>query len=386
VCGIGGAASARCACVLEERGACVRAVKGGGGSRRFRPVAGTFRRWQAVRDLLKSHPSFHHPPLHPTLQSPTPPLPGASPAPIVFPCAVLCVPTPRWLSTAAEAPPHRPRSGSGGDGYDDKPHRRRRSRPPHPATPEGPRGEPAPRDEVAAWAAPRSLPAAASAGAGAEVGAEPRWNDVAAAYSGAGGGGVEGSSEWAQAQGTHADNDVNNNSNNDDNGNDAAVWTADAGGGGVGSIAGVAASSLPVAVYRRPSGSGRAGASGAGARASASASASASTRGGPAVGADSSPEPPTPGIPRVYNHGPDDECVICSCPLARVCQGCADAARGDDRGRRRCLVATGKCGHAFHAHCILGWLSQCDKHLRPFSCPLDKQGECMYVCVWRGGA
>merc|ERR1711939_604500 len=55
-------------------------------------------------------------------------------------------------------------------------------------------------------------------------------------------------------------------------------------------------------------------------------------------------------------------CGICKEPNAELCIDClAEGKEGP------CEMAVGECNHAFHWHCISGWLQ------RKSTCPLDQQ-------------
>lgn len=63
------------------------------------------------------------------------------------------------------------------------------------------------------------------------------------------------------------------------------------------------------------------------------------------------------------------ECSICLNNLKdEACASCE--AKGEPASA--CRVATGKCRHSFHRHCLLEWLSTCDTDAREMVCPLDK--------------
>lgn len=61
-----------------------------------------------------------------------------------------------------------------------------------------------------------------------------------------------------------------------------------------------------------------------------------------------------------------DDCAICMEPLRDSCARCAVAG-----GRGRCELATGKCGHKFHACCIGDWVVSCRQERRAAKCPVD---------------
>jgi RING-box protein 1 len=48
-----------------------------------------------------------------------------------------------------------------------------------------------------------------------------------------------------------------------------------------------------------------------------------------------------------------DHCSICKCNINDLCLDCQGSiAMGD----AKCTVAWGQCNHAFHQHCLQGWL------------------------------
>jgi len=57
------------------------------------------------------------------------------------------------------------------------------------------------------------------------------------------------------------------------------------------------------------------------------------------------------------------DCAICRSKLTNKCAECY----GSDVVNRKCPVATGKCGHAFHRHCIQKWIKNGSN-----VCPIDK--------------
>lgn len=57
----------------------------------------------------------------------------------------------------------------------------------------------------------------------------------------------------------------------------------------------------------------------------------------------------------------EDNCTICKEPLTFNCLNCVS-----DKLNSKCNVALGKCGHAFHNHCIKKWAEQSGD-----TCPTD---------------
>jgi RING-box protein 1 len=47
-----------------------------------------------------------------------------------------------------------------------------------------------------------------------------------------------------------------------------------------------------------------------------------------------------------------DSCSICRTSLTAICMKCQTKSTG---GNTKCSVSWGKCGHAFHTHCIDDW-------------------------------
>ena len=59
----------------------------------------------------------------------------------------------------------------------------------------------------------------------------------------------------------------------------------------------------------------------------------------------------------------NDTCVICQSHLTSLCIECSSKTSVDVN---KCNVAKGKCGHAFHYHCINAWSKK-----GPQTCPVD---------------
>ena len=59
----------------------------------------------------------------------------------------------------------------------------------------------------------------------------------------------------------------------------------------------------------------------------------------------------------------NDTCVICQSQLTALCIECSTKTSVDVN---KCNVAKGKCGHAFHYHCISAWSKK-----GPQTCPVD---------------
>jgi len=71
-------------------------------------------------------------------------------------------------------------------------------------------------------------------------------------------------------------------------------------------------------------------------------------------------------IPASYApNAPNEKCEICHNLLNEKCASCMETK--DNILKQTCNVCMGKCGHAFHAHCINRWLSKDVK-----SCPIDQ--------------
>lgn len=62
---------------------------------------------------------------------------------------------------------------------------------------------------------------------------------------------------------------------------------------------------------------------------------------------------------------PNDKCEICHNHLNEKCATCLESK--DNILTKVCNVSMGKCGHAFHGHCINRWLTNDVK-----SCPVDQ--------------
>lgn len=58
----------------------------------------------------------------------------------------------------------------------------------------------------------------------------------------------------------------------------------------------------------------------------------------------------------------NDVCIICKNKLTQICATCMSESNVLNKD---CFVSSGKCGHAYHKHCISRWLQESD------SCPLD---------------
>lgn len=56
-----------------------------------------------------------------------------------------------------------------------------------------------------------------------------------------------------------------------------------------------------------------------------------------------------------------DECTICKNKMTYLCATCMDSSE-----QKHCPVSSGKCGHAFHHHCIQKWL------MTNNTCPIDR--------------
>lgn len=71
-------------------------------------------------------------------------------------------------------------------------------------------------------------------------------------------------------------------------------------------------------------------------------------------------------IPASYApKAPNDKCVICHNHLNDKCASCLETK--DNILQLNCTVSMGKCGHAFHKHCIGRWITKDIK-----SCPIDQ--------------
>jgi hypothetical protein len=83
-------------------------------------------------------------------------------------------------------------------------------------------------------------------------------------------------------------------------------------------------------------------------------------------------EPAEAPLPRQALTDPaKDDCSICMEALRDSCARCAVAGR-----RGRCGLATGQCGHTFHACCIGDWVVSCGRQRRTAKCPVDN-------VIWR---